>query len=64
MKVKFNYSRCSIAVSGMDMDCPLCGTPVPSGTTHQCEKKEPQQLPKPRKTRKLKRATEEPPHAQ
>lgn len=41
VKVKVNYGKCVIAVKGVDMPCPLCKVLVVSGTTHQCEQKEP-----------------------
>ena len=41
-KVKMNWGKCTVAVVGVDMNCPLCGTLVKSGERHECEKREPQ----------------------
>lgn len=39
MKTKLNVGRCHIEVQGMNFRCPLCGTLVQSGQTHDCELK-------------------------
>lgn len=47
MKVKLTvtsatvtYGECSIFVQGIEMNCPLCGVLVKSGTHHPCTKPE------------------------
>jgi hypothetical protein len=37
-KVNVSYETCSIQVLGIDMNCPLCGELVKSGSIHQCSK--------------------------
>lgn len=44
IKTKINYGKCSIVVQGMEMNCPLCGTLVKSGETHECENRQPKKL--------------------
>lgn len=33
---KINVSKCYLFVSGLDMNCPVCGTRVHSGEQHEC----------------------------
>jgi hypothetical protein len=40
-KVKVKWGTCSMFVEGMEMNCPLCGTLVKSGETHNCGTPEP-----------------------
>lgn len=54
MKTTVSYGKCSLFVLGIEMNCPMCGVLVESGQHHECEKKE---LPKPRKTKRLKADT-------
>jgi hypothetical protein len=37
-RVPVQFEHCSIAVVGVDMRCPLCGSAVPAGTHHECER--------------------------
>lgn len=41
---------CSIAVVGVEMDCPLCGEHVESGEHHTCTKNEDEGRTKPEAT--------------
>lgn len=36
MNVSVGYGRCRITILGTDMKCPLCGSLVKSGQTHEC----------------------------
>jgi len=38
MNTKVSWGHCEILVRGMDMVCPLCGTEVKDGESHQCHK--------------------------
>jgi hypothetical protein len=33
---KASITKATLTVIGVDMNCPLCGTLVPSGYTHEC----------------------------
>lgn len=44
MAIKISGS-CSMAVIGLDMNCPLCKTLVRSGEAHQCKIVPPKALP-------------------
>jgi hypothetical protein len=33
-----NWGKCELIALGIDMKCPLCGTDVPSGHVHECER--------------------------
>lgn len=52
VKTTVNYAKCSIAVLGFDMKCFMCGTMVPSGTRHECEKREPVKVSRKKKLKK------------
>jgi len=41
MKYSIGVGKCSIAVQGVDMQCPLCKVMVRSGQTHECEQLRP-----------------------
>lgn len=41
MKINVSVANCQMFVQGIDMNCPLCGFLVLSGTNHACAKEEP-----------------------
>lgn len=45
--MKVTYESCTVYVVGLDLNCPMCGVLVPSGTLHKCP-----EANKPKKTRK------------